>query len=246
MKTRTRWLVGILLTLSLLVCGLLAGTWLGGRYFVPPGSGLAGPAIALSYGLLGAVVGVALGIVVSIFTPGRWLAYATIPVALAGGIVVLMVARSYMISSAETEARLQEAYDKLPAFTLTIELPETAADRPFARFAADWSARSYDVTVAGDDPQTCSAAMAGPDAVRLLTALRNIEGRLMNEPDPCAASPGAVDHHLAFAIKEARPPDSEGSLEITEACLTRAPDLAAPRDAVTEMIAENGLPDACK
>lgn len=36
------------------ICAFGLGTWLGGRFFVPAGSGLAGPPIALSYGLLAA------------------------------------------------------------------------------------------------------------------------------------------------------------------------------------------------
>ncbi len=46
-----------MLAASLAVVGLAAGTALGARFFVPEGSGLAGPAIALGYGLVGAVLG---------------------------------------------------------------------------------------------------------------------------------------------------------------------------------------------
>ena len=50
-----RWW-GVLLVISFLWLGLLAGMALGARFFVPAGSGMAGPATALYYGLEGAVV----------------------------------------------------------------------------------------------------------------------------------------------------------------------------------------------
>lgn len=46
--------------MSLLWIGLVAGMMIGGRYFVPAGSGLAGPAIALGYGVAGAAIGAVL------------------------------------------------------------------------------------------------------------------------------------------------------------------------------------------
>lgn len=245
MKPRTRWIVGILLSLSLLVCGLFAGTWIGGRFFVAAGSGLAGPVIALGYGVIGGVLGAALGLVMSIFTPGRKLSVIAVPVLLAGAIVVVIAVRGYLVSSAESEAQLLEAYENLPTFALTITYPETAEQPPFARFEADWAARQYVVTTSGDSPRRCSVAMTGPDAVDILTALRGVDAILFNEPAPCATSPGAVDHELSFRIDEVRPPNTEGHVEVTAACLTRAPALAAPRDAAIALVARNGVPDTC-
>jgi hypothetical protein len=45
---------GLLVTMSALWIGFGAGVLVAGRFFVPPGSGLAGPPIALGYGVLGA------------------------------------------------------------------------------------------------------------------------------------------------------------------------------------------------
>jgi hypothetical protein len=51
---RTGW--AILLVVSALWLGFGAGTFAGGQLFVPEGSGLAGPAIAIAYGLGAAVL----------------------------------------------------------------------------------------------------------------------------------------------------------------------------------------------
>jgi len=52
---------GSLLILALIWIGLLGGTLVGAVFFVPDGSGLAGPAIALGYGVGAAAAGVVAG-----------------------------------------------------------------------------------------------------------------------------------------------------------------------------------------
>ncbi len=60
-----RVLWAVLLAASLAIVGLAAGTAFGARFFVPEGSGLAGPAIALGYGFVGALFGlIAAGLLV--------------------------------------------------------------------------------------------------------------------------------------------------------------------------------------
>lgn len=58
-----RILLSALLALSLGFIGLAVGTTLGGWLFVPPGSGFAGPVIALGYGVLAALVLISVGVV---------------------------------------------------------------------------------------------------------------------------------------------------------------------------------------
>ncbi len=60
-----RALWGLVLAAGLAIVGLASGTALGARFFVPEGSGLAGPAIALGHGFVGALLGlIAAGLVV--------------------------------------------------------------------------------------------------------------------------------------------------------------------------------------
>ncbi len=59
--TRRRWPFVLLLLGSLAWLGLVAGTALGAAWLVPEGSGLAGPAVALGYGVVGTAGGLVLG-----------------------------------------------------------------------------------------------------------------------------------------------------------------------------------------
>jgi hypothetical protein len=63
--TPRKALWGTLLALAAAWLGLLAGTAVGASFFVPAGSGLAGPAIALGYGVLGAALAAVVGAVVA-------------------------------------------------------------------------------------------------------------------------------------------------------------------------------------
>ncbi len=64
-RHRRRALWGLVLAAGLAVVGMASGTALGARFFVPEGSGLAGPAIALGHGFVGALLGlIAAGLLV--------------------------------------------------------------------------------------------------------------------------------------------------------------------------------------
>lgn len=62
------------------------GTYFGGKYLVPPGQGLAAPAEAMGYGLLAALVAIALAILAAVKMPLKVLGVA----ALAGTIIIVL------------------------------------------------------------------------------------------------------------------------------------------------------------
>jgi hypothetical protein len=81
---RRRWPWVALLLGSLAWLGLVAGMAVGASWFVPAGSGLAGAAIALGYGVLGSAAGLVLGGVMAWKAPhGLLRATAAVAVVLA-------------------------------------------------------------------------------------------------------------------------------------------------------------------
>ncbi len=83
---RAPWIV-LLVPCSLWI-GFVAGMMIGGRFFVPAGSGLAGPAIALGYGVLGVFAGAVLAGLLAWKLPAR-------PLRLAAGIAILLSALAF-------------------------------------------------------------------------------------------------------------------------------------------------------
>jgi hypothetical protein len=92
-----------LVTLIGLFCGTAAGS-----LFVPPGSGLAGPAVALGYGAVGAVAALTLGVVLAIQLAPRALLRALLVAVLL--VIALVVWIGYRVSvvSAETPAAARQ------------------------------------------------------------------------------------------------------------------------------------------
>ncbi len=94
MKSTTaprRALWSVLLVLCSLWLGLVAGMAIGGRLFVPEGSGLAGPAIALGYGAMGALAGAVLSGLLAWKLPVRSLRLAAWIALLLSALAVLFI-----------------------------------------------------------------------------------------------------------------------------------------------------------
>lgn len=89
-----RLLSGALMAIGGALLAFVAGTAFAARFLVPPGAGLAGPAAAVGYGVLGAVGAVLLAVLIAIFAGRRVLFAATLTVmiltlASAGGLAYL-------------------------------------------------------------------------------------------------------------------------------------------------------------
>ena len=80
----------------------------------------------------------------------------------------------------------------------------------------------------------------------MLIALRGVEGVTYRNPSPCTGTSGPVQYQLDMLIFEATQPNSEATLEITNACLQRYPELKAPFDVASEIHIKNGLPGDCQ
>lgn len=237
-----RRILGTLLFLSSVTCCLATGTWLGGKLFVPAGSGLAGPLMALQYGVALAVVGGIASVLLVRRLSLRWLLGLTLPVTAAAMALAFLAGTAYFVSQREQQAHLEQAYRDLPRFTLRLSSAETAARRAFVEISYDSGVDRFTATMA--DGSACAGAIAGRDKVELLTALRNVEGLLITTPAPCAA-PGAESHRLTFRIYDRKPPESTGDIAITETCLATYEPLRAAIEAADHVYRANRRSEVC-
>lgn len=129
-STLSRFGLGIPFVLGAMFLAFGFGTYFGGKYLVPPGQGLAAPAEAMGYGLLAALVAIALAILGSVKLPMALLRLSAI---LGAIIIVLAVAGlSFAITknNADMEAHLEELREQqnrpvtAPAVEPPCPLPE--------------------------------------------------------------------------------------------------------------------------
>ncbi len=103
-RTLARTGLTILLVLGVFFLTFAAGTWAGGKFLVPPGQGLAGPAEALGYGLLAALVASALAILGSFKLSLRPLGMVTAAVFVPALVLVAALTVLYVNKANEIEA----------------------------------------------------------------------------------------------------------------------------------------------
>jgi hypothetical protein len=234
MTRRTRIVLGVVFVLGMMICGLVAGAFIGGRFLLPPGSGLAGAAIVLGYGILGAGLAGVVGGLLAWLLPPKWFLGAALPVTVAGVVFGIIIVNGYMRSRAEMQAHLEQAYEDLLKFRVTLVYLD-AENAPFMRMDADWGARRYTATTNGAEPTTCTAELSGEEAVVLLEALRGVEGVVLRDEFPCAGTLGEAERELDWFIPEALPPNSEGKHFITATCAAAYPALVRPFEDAAEI-----------
>ncbi len=221
------------LGLSLALCGFGAVAWLASRAGVAEGQGLAGSAIILGYGLLGAIGGLSLVPLLRRSLQGQALNRLLVICGLPATVLLGTLIAAWLMSREATQAHLEQAYANLPPFRLTLERGPADGDAGFERFEADWGAASYRVLYEG---RHCQGRLTGPDAVALLTALREAEGVLYKDAAPCGGSAGEAVLQMTFLIAEKLPPETRHEVTITGACLKQYPALGSPYNASTAFI----------
>lgn len=233
-----------LLVLSSMVIGLAVGTIMGARCCVAPGSGMAGPVIAIGYGVMGAV---ALGAIAFLFARKLNPAYLirlTVPVTVIGSVLFGLMLTGYFKSREENAQHLAEAYANMNRFWVKMAWLDKDGQADFFQSAEfDWHAATYSVQY---HDRRCAAVPEGPHAVAMLTALREAEGVVYRDPKPCAGSEGRVVATLRYEITEAMPHNNSADLKLTEQCLRQHPGLRMPFAAMRELAAQNPLQVKCQ
>ncbi|MFN3232373.1 MAG: hypothetical protein ACE363_09470 [Alphaproteobacteria bacterium] len=239
MKRGTRIVLGIVLTVSMVLAGLIVGAWLGGTFLVSQNAGLAGAAEVIWYGLLGAIIFGIIGFILSRKLDGKPLVWTAILLGPVGLAVAIVMIRGYSQSQKEMEAHLTEAYRNLPPFTVTMVRPGGDA---FEKIEIQSASLSYVAQVGG---RTCSAQISGEEKVKILTALRDADVLLYNTPNPCSGTTGAPWGELDFTIQEAKPPVTQRSVKIDQACLSQFPVLEVPFEAARKLLRDGDFPQDC-
>ncbi len=229
----------VLVVISAMLIGLVAGTFIGGRCCVAPGSGLAGPAIALGYGVLGALALGVLSLVLAGKLKGVTLTRISLPVAIIGSVLFVIILLGYLKSRQQTAEHLAAAYANLNKFWVQMEwLDDESSQASFESAEFNWHIKTFRAERRGE---RCSGIADGSLAVKMLTALRAAEGVVFREPEPCAGSDGNVVATLSYGITEKMPPNNSADLELSATCLQRHPGLLEPFEVMAKLAKDRAM-----
>jgi len=203
------------------------------------GAGLAAAAIVGGYGLLAGVAGLLAGLLFTLWLPPvalRRVALVSLPPAV---LLLGWLTAAYLAARDETRRQLAAAYDVLPPFELRLRQLDAAAPRTVE---VDGAGRRLTLL---DASGRCDEDLAGEERVRLLTALRDVEGALWRQPDLCADVAAPASYELSFHIDEAKPPDTVVELSLTRHCAETATEFTALLDALDWVLRAKGLHQGC-
>jgi len=247
-RPRRRWPFVLLLLGSLAWLGLVAGTAAGAAWFVPEGSGLAGPAIALGYGVLGVAAGLALGGLLG-WKAGHGLLRATTAVAAVLALLTVGLI-GWRIVAAQAERRAAAGMDvPLPpaaGFRLESQLAESVDKRSYRELTIDGDAWTATWIAVGPEAATCTAELIFDEADALLgkrTEVRDAHDRFT----ALCSVPEAEATHV-YALRESDPGAPSWEVFADERCLQEHDELSdlywilrrIPTDAVNDGRAECG------
>jgi len=215
---------GALVTLTMLCLMLVSftlGAWIGTSYFIPENSGLAGPFMALGYGIVGALAGLAVGVLFVRKLRIEYLNKLVLPLLLAGAVCGYLVVSSYFEARHDYQQQLEQRMAALPPFTLQLEYLISERDMPLLGF--DYDTNSERFTAIRGDNSVCSGRIPADSNARvaLIAALRHLETLLGENSELCAADAGEIFFNLSFRITENPVSDSSGSIGVTGDCLKR-------------------------
>ncbi len=222
-ERRVVWSVLLLVAAAFL--GLAAGTAIGARFFVPEGSGLAGPAIALGYGL----VGVALSLVSAglLIWKGsnsalRWTALGamTVTVLLVG---LLSWRAAVGRQQLNAELGLDQPLPEPELWTLSARLPESDPTRSYREIEVRGEDWTFNYVAVGPEAAQCRSELIATEAQALSSQVGSLVRRLEELSPPCVDSDDPT--RLFLTLRDA-PGTPFRELEATDACLKRESDLA--------------------
>ena len=210
--------------LLLLICifwvGLAVGTAIGAQ-FVPAGSGLAGPTIALAYGVLGAMLSLIVGGVIGWTTSVQTVRASALIAAL---LLALVVGYAFWRGSAQrAEYRAASGLDQpLPPpgnFQVDASLTEQDTTRAYREIHIDATDWSFNYIAVGPNADACSGTLKAKEVTAVTETLAAVAMRLVETPPMCdgLSEPGV------FAFSQSNTLSVSGGL----ACLQQEPELMA-------------------
>jgi len=208
--------LGTLLGVALAVVAFPFGVVVGGIYFVPAGSGLAGPTVALSYGLIAVVVTSVFSGLLAMYLERRLLLIA-VYMAIGGASVALIGVGVRLLQLREQEQLVMTAQPALAPFRFSMQVADDVPNRAFQSIEIDTVRRSMKV-VSLEDDRSCRSPLTVEQHGALLEVLRPVDELLSQRTDRCP-SIRAVDYTLEWSFASDTAPRPPVRIEVDVECV---------------------------
>lgn len=194
--------------------GLAAGTYIGGHYLMAKGQGLAGPAIALGYGVGGAVIAGVLALLAAVFLKGSALKLAGVA-ALVCALALTLFLVTKVAGNRAPENEADGDYAGIPPFRVVLE--QTVITDPYLRvkIEVDAARRRWSTTGPGPQHQVCRGTIRAGGLRDVAAALDRLQEITPADQAACQADSGNATQRLVWNLSG----DVEHSLDIGPLCL---------------------------
>ncbi len=224
----------ILIILTALFVGLVAGTAIGGRFFVPAGSGLAGPVIALGYGVVGALILGAIAVALAWYMKRRGLVVAGV---VCGVLIVLFLGLTgwRLAKDGQARAEAEKAFIGLDHYKVSLEQRGTVDAVLARKTAIDTRERQWLVVL--PDGRTCHGQFDAATQKDLGNKLGRFARQAGRDESGCKPEAGSGHWRLGWVYDDADAGRLSGHMDV-------APDCGAPGDLEALMRTVRAFPSA--
>jgi len=204
------------LVISLVVAGFLVGGFVGGAWFVAKGSGLAGGAMVLGYGVLGAAVFGIIGVVAAKYLSARALPLIALLV-----FVAVAAITAWLVITNRPDKEPDSAFAPAGIFTATMQRLDLSDPYLFVQMHIDSRARTFTQTGPAPDHVVYYAAMKARSLVDIRAALNDVVAMTDAEIADCKVAQGPAIKRLSWEIidVQATTGTAKGMIDASAACL---------------------------
>ncbi|MCA9408233.1 MAG: hypothetical protein KC733_06060 [Candidatus Omnitrophica bacterium] len=213
----------LILVISWIVIGFIAGAYTGGHYLMPVDSGLAAGAMGIGYGVLGAVL---LGGIVIVLIPKvslRALQISAVFSFLTAAVLMVFISVQMKNNQRNPEDPDHE-YAGLPVFMLTLTQIKIADPYLITNTELDGMQRSWATTL--PDGRVCRGQMRSQGQKEISAALQTFVQLTKKDLAPCLETEAQAERLLVWDLPESKDINARGQLKISPACLIDQPIVA--------------------
>jgi len=203
--------------------GLIVIASIGGRFLVSKSAGLAGGAMVLGYGILGALVCLIVASFISFKLPLARLRIITIVMGLVALIFIILTAFNIQkINSARLDPASE--YSGLPHFSITVQQTKIIDPVLSTRYTINTTERKWTSTL--PDGRICQGTLSAKAHKAISQPLLNLSKDADTVIQNCLQTAQNAEKELNWKFLNPTEGIQKGQIAISQACLNEHPDMA--------------------